>query len=262
MTLFLTPGDGCGNRFLLAQAQELVADAMVAAELALRVGAAGYDGLLLVHPEEGGALPVEILNADGSDGGVCLNGLRVVAAASGKERGCLRMAGRRIAWRRAGEEIELTLPLRTSDLVVTEHRDDLGTPWFQVDFWNPHAVFSSLPQGVDLSDFAASVRERRELFPQGVNVEIVPELGSSDELSLRVDERGVGETQACGSGALAVAAVAWRLGAGSRLGLRMAGGRLELQRLGEGVVGLRGAAGVGRRQALEALLVDDRKPSQ
>ncbi|MGB0954167.1 MAG: hypothetical protein ACPG31_13175, partial [Planctomycetota bacterium] len=68
------------------------------------------------------------------------------------------------------------------------------------------------------------------------------------------EERGVGETAACGSGALAVAAVAWELGADDRIGVSMPGGRLEVERGREGEIRLRGAARTEPGKSLSELL--------
>lgn len=271
--LELTPGDGCGNRFLLVQEHAMLAAGESGPDLAQRLCGESYDGLLVLGVEVDGALPVTIVNRDGSDGGACLNGLRVAACFSGQERGRLLMAGEVVDWKRCDSGFELELPLRADEMKIREHveagpdgsaGDSVGgpgdassaadQPWFQVEFWNPHAVFRSKPTGQCLADFAASVAARVDLFPQGVNVEVVPELGQSDELSMRVFERGVGETAACGSGALAVAAVAWKLGAGPCVGIQMKGGRLEVEQAESRRIRLRGAAKVGPPQSLQELL--------
>lgn len=252
--LELTPGDGCGNRFLLVNEQKMSAAGESAPQLAQRLCGSTYDGLLVLGAETGGALPVVIWNRDGSDGGACLNGLRVAACFTGQQRGRLLMAGHCVDWRRIAGGYELDIPLRAEQIVIEERMDQNGDPWFQVEFWNPHAVFSKLPDGQSLADFAASVSARRDIFPHGVNVEVVPQLGHSEELQMRVFERGVGETAACGSGALAVAAVAWRLGADHCVGVQMSGGRLEVQQAERGHIRLRGAAKVGPPQSLRELL--------
>jgi diaminopimelate epimerase len=257
--LELFPGDGCGNRFLLAHEAAVLAAGEHAPHLAQRLCGQQYDGLLLLGElanHQAGALSVRIINRDGSDGGACFNGLRVAACFTGFERGRLHMAGHQVDWRKISGGFELDIPVMASELVIEEHKNVHGDSWFFVDFWNPHAVFSAIPDGLSLADFAASVAKRKDLFPRGVNVEIVPELGRGEELSMRVFERGVGETKACGSGALAAAAVAWQLGAESRIGVQMAGGRLEIQRTASDHIRLRGAACVEPPLSLRELLRD------
>jgi diaminopimelate epimerase len=71
-------------------------------------------------------------------------------------------------------------------------------------------------------------------FPDRTNVEFVKVTGS-DELTMRVWERGVGETLSCGTGACAAAAVARRRGlVGERVVVNVRGGRLAVE-LGETV---------------------------
>jgi diaminopimelate epimerase len=73
------------------------------------------------------------------------------------------------------------------------------------------------------------VIERNERFqPQGTNVEFV-RVDGRDELTMRVWERGVGETLSCGTGACAAAAVAHRRGlVDDRICMRVSGGELDI----------------------------------
>ena len=273
----LIPGDGCGNRFLLAQAAEFraaVASGKCGDEAdlvrALCAAGDGVDGVLLVE-ERDGALEIAIRNRDGSDGGTCLNGLRVAAAWRGGDTGLLRMAGQELRWRRETERIALDLPLDAAllpiePLALAGLRHAPGAPLLDggaaVAFWNPHAVFRLVP-GVDLAafplgDFAERVRSDTARFPDGVNVSVVV-AAAPDRLRLRVDERGVGETAACGSAAVAAAAYAWRGGAAARLEFEMSGGTLVLERLPGGRTGLAGAAQLGAPTSLTELLGDGLK---
>lgn len=267
--LYLYPGDGCGNRFLLVRESEAVAAGEDVVDLAKRLCAPRYDGLLVLGNPEAGAQPVRILNRDGSDGGACLNGLRVAACFTAADRGRLQMAGRVVEWRRISGAIELHLPACFTDLEVEPLKLSEECQGHAVAFWNPHAVFPFLPskeeptlQEVDLVTFADRVRDCRERFPTGVNVEVVQGLGTAQELVMRVEERGVGETAACGSGALAVAAVAWELGAEDRIGVTMAGGRLEVERGNQGEIRLRGAARTEPGKSLSELLRGGPNPSR
>ena len=108
----------------------------------------------------------------------------------------------------------------------------------RVDIGNPPAVVLvedlaeagplGEPPGYDAAD-----------FPDGVNVEFVARLGP-DHLSMRVYERGVGETYSCGTGACA-AAVAVGTGHGP-WGVDMLGGRLEVAVDAHGALDLTGPA--------------------
>lgn len=239
MSLALRYGEGCGNSFVLARAAELCAggvgeDALPAFARATCDG--HYDGLLILgEAAADGAVPARILNRDGSAGGTCLNGLRVAACASGDSAGVFVMDHRRIPWRRTSTE-EFALSL--GDLHAVGMREVCVNGHFglAVDFWNPHAVFAvDELDGFALDAFAARCEAHLELFPDGVNVEMVKRINAT-QTQVRVRERGVGETRACGSGAVAVALAAWREGAVGVQEVRMPGGALRLrQLLGEGV---------------------------
>ncbi len=255
----LFPGDGCANRFLLVWEEELRRGAaergLAASELASRICSAGdgVDGVLVVDGELI-ALNVRVINRDGSDGGGCLNGLRVAAMWTRLQSGRLKMAGKNVLWRRERHGVALELPFDAADLPI--HSLESPCDGAAVDFWNPHAVFEIDAEELDsfpLARFAADVRRDVERFPAGVNVSVVART-APDRLRARVDERGVGETAACGSGAVAIAATVWRAGGPARLEVLMAGGELDLERLPGGRTGLRGAARVGAPQSLEELL--------
>jgi diaminopimelate epimerase len=111
--------------------------------------------------------------------------------------------------------------------------DAMSTEFWAVDVGNPHAVVlvDSDPESLPLAELAAAVR-RLPRFPDGVNVELV-RVGASDILQQRTDERGSGETFACGSGATASAMVAMRLGRlqGPTAAVDMRGGRVLVHRI-------------------------------
>jgi diaminopimelate epimerase len=178
------------------------------------------------------------------------------------------MAGYLVPWREVDGGIELQLPLHLTELAVEELRLPVlggGEPavLHAVRYWNPHAVVR-LDEAQRLLDVDASFHDfplaalaeriRREgaCFPQGVNVGLLD--GDGEVMQLRVDERGVGETAACGSGALAAAAAHWQAHAGDRLTLAMRGGRLLAERDGAGRLHLSGAAQAGPPKELVELL--------
>jgi diaminopimelate epimerase len=260
-------GEGLGNRFLIfegvgeAQVQQLK-------PLAPKLCGSEFDGLLILDSLADSAIagagrevPVvgaRILNRDGSEGGVCLNGLRVLAVWSGAPHGALHMAGRRVHWRRVREperkisehEIEIELHLAGIDFALanwkTRALDLHGCKAFAVRFWNPHCVVRVADlTSLDLPELAAAARGRVDLFPEGVNTEAVV-FGSPGQCRMRVYERGVGETEACGSGAVAVAISAWADGHDGPISVQMPGGILRLQRAGDGGILLSGGASVCR----------------
>lgn len=149
-------------------------------------------------------------NADGSLAEMCGNGARVMVRylqarglADSDEVVFATRGGLRRAWRNADTTI-------TVDMGVVTVRDGvvdvaLGAKhWFgqQVYAPNPHAVVmidAALPDGplgaLDISPV--------DSFPDGVNVEFA--LPTDQGATVRVVERGVGETLSCGTGACAVA---------------------------------------------------------
>lgn len=97
----------------------------------------------------------------------------------------------------------------------------------EVSMGNPHAV-------IEHADPAGVVRELgpeievAERFPERTNVEFIRS-DSASEITMRVWERGAGETLACGTGACAAAVTAVRLGgASSPVTVHLAGGDLEI----------------------------------
>jgi diaminopimelate epimerase len=94
---------------------------------------------------------------------------------------------------------------------------------YRVSFGNPHVVlFVADPSAADLAGLAATVRAE----VGAANVEVARVM-AADMIVLRVDERGVGETLACGTGACAtVAAAACEQRMGERVTVRVPGGNL------------------------------------
>jgi len=83
-------------------------------------------------------------------------------------------------------------------------------------------------------DVAGIGQELQGEYPGGINVEFISVTDTADALGFRVFERGAGETQACGTGSVAAAAVArsWGL-VGDRVRVHNPGGTLEVV-LGQG----------------------------
>ena len=99
---------------------------------------------------------------------------------------------------------------------------------------NPHLVlFVDDPASARVTSHGPKF-EHDERFPKRTNVEFVTVTGA-DELTMRVWERGVGETLSCGTGACAAAAVAHRRGlVGETVTVQVPGGDLAVE-LGETV---------------------------
>lgn len=216
---------GCGNDFVVVDGPvELSTNE--ARELCDRRRGIGADGVLVIGVAQGRCWPVVVHNADGSLGESCGNGARCVA--------------RYLLDRHGGEALDLAFPGGT----VAARRDDAGiavtfaapgspervaidgTQGFRVSFGNPHVVlFVADPVAADLGGIAAAARA----VAGEANVEVA-RVVASDLVLLRVDERGVGETLACGTGACAtVAAAASEQRMADRVTVRLPGGDLYVR---------------------------------
>lgn len=83
-------------------------------------------------------------------------------------------------------------------------------PAMGIDMGNPHAVClvpDLTKEGLDALPVDQPVQFDTELFPDGVNTEVVTELVDG-QVYMRVHERGAGETRSCGTGTVAAATVA------------------------------------------------------
>lgn len=195
--------EGLGNDFVVVEAVH-VSPTDVRRWCDRRRGIGG-DGVLAVDD----APTMRYWNADGSAAEMCGNGLRCVA----------RYATQR-GWAAAGEWFEVGTPVgsrrvRVDDDVITAEIGRVttgavvtieGMEFLQVAIGNPHAVaLVTDPDAVDVVGVGRRVNDD-PAFPEGANVEFAAPVGT-DALRLRVWERGVGETLACGSGMVVAAAV-------------------------------------------------------
>ena len=257
MLLRFTKMHGAGNDFVVLDGvtQQLRLRPRDLRRLADRHFGVGCDQILVVEPpgDPGVDFRYRIFNADGREVAQCGNGARCFA--------------RFVRHRKLSGKRELLVETASGTLALT-HRDHheveavLGAPAFEpgaiplrqaerrdsyrieiegetvelaaLSLGNPHAVLR-----VDDVESAPVERMGKALnahpaFPEGVNVGfLAPE--SKQRGRLRVYERGVGETLACGSGACAAAVVAlqrgWFEGA---VTLALPGGELSVSWAGEG----------------------------
>ena len=219
--------------------------------LADRHTGVGCDQILTIEPpSSSGALAgYRIWNADGSSSGQCGNGARCVAAWLVREGA------------NPGPRFELDSPAglhAVESLGAGRYRIAMGVPRFEpglvpmaggvagsthheaglpgigtlrfgaVSMGNPHAVIEV--DDVDGADVAriGPALQRSGLFPESANVGFAQVL-DRDRIRLRVYERGVGETLACGSGACAAVAVLVRAGRVDRdVAVSLPGGELHI----------------------------------
>ena len=251
--------EGLGNDFLVALVDELPAEAdgaRAAVTLCHRRDGIGADGLIyaVAGPPGSGrgrTATMRLWNSDGSPAEVSGNGLRCLAHAVARTLGEAELDI--VVNTVAGPRRCLTQPTQRPDTVVGT--TEMGTPgpgprpdrlsrtpesaaegvlgpgaiarWATLDVGNPHVVLAVAdPAAVPVHEAGPAVEA---VFTGGINVHFGAVTGS-DELTLGVWERGAGATAACGTGAVAAAAVFHRWGdVGQNVTVRMAGGQAQVE---------------------------------
>lgn len=219
-------GHGTGNDFVIVPDPDGrwdLSPSQVAALCDRRYGVGG-DGLLrVVRARDGsGGWFMDYRNADGSVAEMCGNGVRVFArylVDSG-----LAPPGQLVVGTRSGpvpttvhgELVTAALDLPRVGGPAAARVGGHTLPGTVVDCGNPHLV-CPVPDEATLAglDLGSPPGVDREVFPAGVNVELIAFAtgdapGADARVRMRVHERGVGETWSCGSGACAAASVVLR----------------------------------------------------
>lgn len=247
---------GCANDFVVIRRDTLPESARAALNTPLdpawirdlcdRRTGIGADGVLLLDQNDNG-WSATVLNADGHDGGMCGNGLRCIARllmesddAQSGEPLIVRMAGRSTVL-----HIDSASPFRcTLDLgsvIVGRATAEpepasaasiptAGVPGEVISLaWagNPHSIVFMPPGSsrIALTEISREIRTSGS-FPSGVNVTLARAV-TPNRIEAHTDERGVGPTMACASGAIAAAASAHTLGLTAlACTVRMPGGEL------------------------------------
>jgi diaminopimelate epimerase len=255
MQLEFTKMHGLGNDFIVFDAPRngRLPTAAEWRTLSARHTGIGFDQALVLEPPRraGTQAYYRIFNADGGEVEQCGNGVRCLAA-------FLHRRG-------ANGEIVLDSP---AGLIRARVHDanlisvDMGVPNFDpkslpfdasaeahvyplavagteveigaVSMGNPHAVLTVNSVASAPVDRLGPAIEKHPRFPNRVNVGFM-EIVDRTHIRLRVFERGVGETLACGTGACAAVAVGRRHGRlDSTVDVALPGGKLELTWAGPG----------------------------
>jgi len=221
-----------GNEYLLAERAELGAP-LTPERVRAEVG--GSDGILEIVAVAGREAEIVIWNPDGSTAELSGNGTRIVARwvadRSGSGDVTVRVGDRTVAARLLPDgEIEQDV----GTVEVYERERVAGLQVIPVSVGNPHAVVVGDPDDLPL---IGPLLETHPRFPNRTNVQVV-RIDGPGEVTARVWERGVGETSASGSSAVAVAAATH--GAGDVL-VHFPGGDLRV-RLHDGRATLTGPA--------------------
>ncbi len=246
--LALTKHHALGNDFLVLLDLEgrHAIDAPLARALCDRHRGVGADGVIRVAAGSGGNdVTMELRNADGGPAETSGNGLRCLAQAV-VEAGVV-----------SGPELLVGTTAGPRRVVVQPHEDphqmmaqvEMGPAKVgpeqpvpppaerarNVDMGNPHIVLLGPdPQALDVARLGADMETRHA---GGINVEFLAAGPGRDEVTIRIWERGVGETLACGTGACAAAAAArsWGL-VDDHVVVQQPGGDLRVSLAGETVV--------------------------
>ena len=243
---------GLGNDFIVINAVEkpFVLSSGEISNLAHRRTGVGFDQLLVVEPpgDSGADFTYRIFNADGGEVENCGNGARCFARYV-TERGLTDKKDITVAT--SGGLMELTVlddssvsvrmgnpvfepsgvPFEASglstsyDLDVDGEQLEVGV----VSVGNPHAVTQVKDvQRAEVQRLGRLI-EGHERFPNRVNAGFM-QVESRSEIALRVFERGVGETMACGTGACAAVVVGIVQGLLDRqVDVHLAGGDLQVR---------------------------------
>lgn len=226
----------------------------LAQEMSHRHFGIGSDGLVLILPSDKADFRMQMFNSDGSEAEMCGNAIRCV----GKyvyEKNLTNNKNLNIETKAGIKTLELIV---NADNIVNLVKVDLGEPIlkpnlvpvnlegdsiinYPYDFFgetfniscismgNPHVIIF-VPEINDKQVLELGPKiETHEIFPNKINVEFV-KIVNSNEIEMRVWERGAGETFACGTGAgaVAVAAVLNNL-AERKVLIHLLGGDLEIE---------------------------------
>jgi diaminopimelate epimerase len=257
MRLAFTKMHGLGNDFIVFEAHRPgeIPDAATLRRLADRRTGIGYDQALVLAPPVRPDTDVyyRIFNADGSEVEQCGNGARCIARlvasrATIRDRTLLMDSPGGVVSARLRPDGLVSVAMGVPDfdprsLPFSAEREapayhielSSGPVEFgAVSIGNPHAVIRVRSVEDAPVDTVGPAMENHPRFPRRVNVGFL-EIVAPDHVRLRVFERGVGETQACGTGACAAVAVGRRHGPlAEAVRVDVPGGRLIVQWPGPG----------------------------
>ncbi len=213
---------GLGNDFVIIDRRfnEIEISKEFINKLSDRKSGAGCDQLITINQNisDDHDVYIKIYNPGGDSAEACGNGTRCVAKLLFDENNNSELkiksdAGIMIAKMNDDENISVNLgrlSYHWQDIPLLKNVDTLNMPiningfssGVAVNIGNPHIVFiGNNIKSVNLSYIGPNI-ENNKLFPKKTNVEII-EILNENKIRMRVWERGVGITQACGSGACA-----------------------------------------------------------
>lgn len=175
----------------------------------------GCDQLIVIkdgHNKHDISCEMIIYNQDGTESATCGNATRCVAGLIFSQNPDLKFtkiqtkAGILEAQKITNKIVKVNLG---SPKLINQNIELEGFNFFHCDIGNPHSVafVSELPNDEIFFQSAPKIEANTKIFPNKTNVEFA-KIFDDSKIEVRVFERGVGETMACGSGACAVAFIA------------------------------------------------------
>ncbi|MCS7114667.1 MAG: diaminopimelate epimerase [Nitrososphaerota archaeon] len=222
----------------------------LAKNLCQRRFSVGADGLILACKSNVADVKMRIFNPDGTEAEMCGNGIRCLAKycyenniVKKKTFNVETLAGIRQVWLTANGEVEAikvdmgkptferkVIPMTGDGKCINEELEVEGNVYRVtcLSTGNPHCViFVDDVASIPLEKIGPKI-ENHKVFPKRINVEFAQVL-SPNEIKVRVWERGVGETLACGTGACASVVSGYVLGKTERkVKVHLLGGSLEV----------------------------------
>jgi diaminopimelate epimerase len=252
---------GLGNDFVVidtrpeASGADLEIGPARARAIADRHTGVGCDQLILITPSTKATVGMRIFNADGGEVESCGNATRCVAMLLGGQPSIETKGGILASHATSGgasvdmgvprfdwQAIPLAYAMDTAALPLGWDGIDPVRAPMAVNVGNPHVIFFVADcDAVDLSHVGPPI-EHDPVFPARINVNIAT-IEARDRIRLRVWERGVGATLACGTGACATAVAAIRAGlADSGVTVKLPGGELRIDWAPGGAITMTGPA--------------------
>jgi diaminopimelate epimerase len=229
--------DGRGTLIELTSAQtQMIAD---------RRRGIGCDQLIVLEESQNGAdLMMRIRNADGGEVEACGNATRcigkLVMDEKGGDQATIETIGGVLTATKSGDNITVDMGpafLQWSDIPLAAEMDTMSLDMSEgmlsnpvaVGMGNPHAVFFVADAAAIDLETVGPILEHHALYPNRTNVEAA-QIMSRSHIRLRVWERGVGITEACGTGACATLVAAARRDLSDRKAtVELDGGALEIE---------------------------------
>ncbi len=244
---------GLGNDFVIIDCRPHPFDMSPAKARAIadRKTGIGCDQLILIKTSISADVRMQIYNADGGEVESCGNAARCVVALLGNDV-TIETAGGLISGNNGDDTVsvdmgkprfewqDIPLAFAMDSAAIPMAWDELANP-MAVNVGNPHAIFFvDDTNAVDLEKLGPLI-EHDSAFPDRINVNVASV--KDGIVHLRVWERGVGETRACGTGACATAVAAIRKGlATSPVTVRLKGGDLSIAWQQGGSISMTGPA--------------------